>query len=255
MAATASSFPPPMPSPGPHSGPFPLTSGSVPNGLPNGLPAMPPEPVVPPPLTSGSGPNGLPNGLPPMPPGPALPPPPNRGGYGLDHRVRNERSGRWTPDEKLLFLHGLKIYGRGRWKKIRHFLPTRSLVQIKSHAQKVLKREQAGDDIFAALKTHKEKLEMLLKNKDHLFHPMINTPSLDANQGYGMIHGKHMPTCKISQHKKNIVLYNTVLHGDLPNSSASFNHRPSLLSCNCWKPWDRPLYLCSSCRPAPKLTG
>ncbi len=35
------------------------------------------------------------------------------------------RSGRWTPDEKLLFLHGLKLHGRGRWKKIRQFLPTR----------------------------------------------------------------------------------------------------------------------------------
>jgi Myb-like DNA-binding domain len=35
------------------------------------------------------------------------------------------RSGRWTPDEKLLFLHGLKLHGRGRWKRIRQFLPTR----------------------------------------------------------------------------------------------------------------------------------
>lgn len=35
------------------------------------------------------------------------------------------RSGRWTPDEKLLFLHGLKLHGRGRWKKIRYYLPTR----------------------------------------------------------------------------------------------------------------------------------
>lgn len=38
---------------------------------------------------------------------------------------RSSRSGRWTPDEKLLFLHGLHIFGRGRWKKIRQFLPTR----------------------------------------------------------------------------------------------------------------------------------
>jgi Myb-like DNA-binding domain len=37
----------------------------------------------------------------------------------------SSRSGRWTPEEKLLFLHGLRLYGRGRWKKIRQFLPTR----------------------------------------------------------------------------------------------------------------------------------
>ncbi|KAI2501091.1 hypothetical protein MHU86_13382 [Fragilaria crotonensis] len=58
------------------------------------------------------------------------------------------RSGRWTPDEKLLFLHGLKLHGRGRWKKIRYYLPTRTLIQIKSHAQKVLKREELGDNVF-----------------------------------------------------------------------------------------------------------
>jgi hypothetical protein len=37
----------------------------------------------------------------------------------------SQRSGRWSPDEKLLFLHGLKVFGKGRWKKIRTFLPTR----------------------------------------------------------------------------------------------------------------------------------
>lgn len=35
------------------------------------------------------------------------------------------KHGRWSPEEKLLFLHGLKLFGRGRWKKIRTFLPFR----------------------------------------------------------------------------------------------------------------------------------
>lgn len=35
------------------------------------------------------------------------------------------KHGRWSPEEKLLFLHGLKLFGRGRWKKIRAFLPLR----------------------------------------------------------------------------------------------------------------------------------
>uniref|UniRef100_A0A7S1Y5C3 HTH myb-type domain-containing protein n=1 Tax=Grammatophora oceanica TaxID=210454 RepID=A0A7S1Y5C3_9STRA len=74
----------------------------------------------------------------------------------------NSRLGRWTPDEKLLFLHGLSIYGKGKWKKIRQFLPSRTLVQIKSHAQKVLKREADGEDVMAPLKTDKERLNKLL---------------------------------------------------------------------------------------------
>jgi hypothetical protein len=35
------------------------------------------------------------------------------------------RKGRWSPEEKILFLHGLRLFGKGRWKKIRHFLPMR----------------------------------------------------------------------------------------------------------------------------------
>ena len=36
-----------------------------------------------------------------------------------------QRSGRWTPDEKILFLYGLKRFGKGRWKKMSVFLPHR----------------------------------------------------------------------------------------------------------------------------------
>ena len=60
-------------------------------------------------------------------------------------------TGRWSLEEKLLFLYGLKKFGKGRWKKISIFLPHRSLVQIKSHAQKVLKRQEGGEDIFRKL--------------------------------------------------------------------------------------------------------
>jgi Myb-like DNA-binding domain len=35
------------------------------------------------------------------------------------------RSGRWTNDEKLLFLYGLQKYGRGRWKLIQWYCPGR----------------------------------------------------------------------------------------------------------------------------------
>lgn len=46
---------------------------------------------------------------------------------------------------------------------------TRTLIQIKSHAQKVLKREELGDDVFLPLKANKDKVDALLKDKSRLF--------------------------------------------------------------------------------------
>lgn len=43
-------------------------------------------------------------------------------GAGLSGR---HRVGRWTIDEKILFLYGLQKFGKGRWKKISLYLPDR----------------------------------------------------------------------------------------------------------------------------------
>merc|ERR1711865_486008 len=75
---------------------------------------------------------------------------------------RSIRTGRWAPDEKILFLYGLRLFGKGRWKKMSCFLPHRSLVQIKSHAQKVLKRQQAGENIFHRLEESYDKIDYLV---------------------------------------------------------------------------------------------
>lgn len=72
------------------------------------------------------------------------------------------RTGRWTPDEKILFLYGLRMFGKGRWKKMSVYLPQRSLVQIKSHAQKVLKRQQAGENIFRRLEENYNEIDNLV---------------------------------------------------------------------------------------------
>lgn len=53
--------------------------------------------------------------------------------------------GRWTNSEHEEFLEGLKKFGK-RWKLISEHIETRSVVQIRSHAQKYFKR-QARDHL------------------------------------------------------------------------------------------------------------
>ena len=35
------------------------------------------------------------------------------------------KTGRWSLDEKLMFLYGLSLFGKGRWKKIHSYVPER----------------------------------------------------------------------------------------------------------------------------------
>ena len=48
-------------------------------------------------------------------------------------------TGRWTQQEHVLFIEGLKIYGKN-WKKVEGFIGTRTGTQIRSHAQKFFNR-------------------------------------------------------------------------------------------------------------------
>jgi SHAQKYF class myb-like DNA-binding protein len=57
--------------------------------------------------------------------------------------------GRWTKKEHELFLEGLKLYGRS-WKKISTLVVTRTLVQIRTHAQKYLQKQSRAAQKFAA---------------------------------------------------------------------------------------------------------
>jgi len=49
-------------------------------------------------------------------------------------------AGRWTTEEHQLFLQGVQLFGR-EWKKMQPLIKTRSIVQIRTHAQKVFKKD------------------------------------------------------------------------------------------------------------------
>lgn len=53
----------------------------------------------------------------------------------LDLLVTFGDLGRWTREEHMLFIKGLEMYGKG-WKKIAGLIKTRTVVQIRTHAQK-----------------------------------------------------------------------------------------------------------------------
>ena len=57
-------------------------------------------------------------------------------------------AGRWTREEHHTFIKGLEMYGKG-WKKIASLIKTRTVVQIRTHAQKyflkLTKARQSGD--------------------------------------------------------------------------------------------------------------
>eukprot|EP01039_Chlorochromonas_danica_P010357 gene10357-11467_t len=56
-------------------------------------------------------------------------------GEGETSATAKECTGRWTREEHQAFIKGLELYGKG-WKKIAGLIKTRTVVQIRTHAQK-----------------------------------------------------------------------------------------------------------------------
>uniref|UniRef100_A0A6U4FI15 Uncharacterized protein n=1 Tax=Phaeomonas parva TaxID=124430 RepID=A0A6U4FI15_9STRA len=69
-------------------------------------------------------------------------------------RTGKENTGRWSYEEHRLFLKGLEMHGKG-WKKIAELIKTRTVVQIRTHAQKyfqkLAKAKQGGAEPGAVL--------------------------------------------------------------------------------------------------------
>lgn len=70
-------------------------------------------------------------------------------------KPENIATGRWNKHEHELFLRGLQTYGK-EWKKIAGLIPSRTVVQIRTHAQKyfqkIKKRKARGESIDSVIK-------------------------------------------------------------------------------------------------------
>ncbi|GMH63892.1 hypothetical protein TrRE_jg11122, partial [Triparma retinervis] len=58
---------------------------------------------------------------------------------GTTSQTSSSSTGRWTTEEHRLFLQGLELHGKG-WKKIASLIQSRTVVQIRTHAQKYFQK-------------------------------------------------------------------------------------------------------------------
>ncbi|RHY56499.1 hypothetical protein DYB28_005116 [Aphanomyces astaci] len=56
--------------------------------------------------------------------------------YSDNYNQRIEGTGTWTTDEHDRFLTGIAMYPKGPWKKVAVIVKTRSVRQLRTHAQK-----------------------------------------------------------------------------------------------------------------------
>eukprot|EP00635_Sarcinochrysidales_sp_CCMP3193_P008080 CAMPEP_0118917498 /NCGR_PEP_ID=MMETSP1166-20130328/17360_1 /TAXON_ID=1104430 /ORGANISM="Chrysoreinhardia sp, Strain CCMP3193" /LENGTH=214 /DNA_ID=CAMNT_0006857679 /DNA_START=152 /DNA_END=796 /DNA_ORIENTATION=- len=101
--------------------------------------------------------------------------------------ARSVATGRWSAEEHERFLEGLSKFGRRKWINIAHVVKTRSVVQVRSHAQKYFKKMHKQDSPdttgFALLAAAAEILE---KNDDD--EPNAKRPRIDAHH---KLHEQH----------------------------------------------------------------
>ena len=63
----------------------------------------------------------------------------------LEEKKKGRLLGRWSNSEHDRFLKGFDLYGRD-WVSVQRIVKTRTLIQVRSHAQKVLPKV-SGDEI------------------------------------------------------------------------------------------------------------
>ncbi len=73
---------------------------------------------------------------------------------------QGENTGRWTAEEHRLFLQGLEQHGKG-WKKIASLIKSRTVVQIRTHAQKYFQK-------LAKARQNGEEGDIIMENRERI---------------------------------------------------------------------------------------
>ena len=71
----------------------------------------------------------------------------------MSKKIESPKRGRWTPEEREMFEKLLRKHGK-EWKKISEILQTRTVVQVRTHAQKYFKKlaKQTGTSVLSTSK-------------------------------------------------------------------------------------------------------
>ncbi|CAI5731818.1 unnamed protein product [Hyaloperonospora brassicae] len=106
----------------------------------------------------------------------------------------NVQVGRWTKREHDMFLEGLERFGRS-WKKIASLVHTRTLVQIRTHAQKYLQKQSRArskatvNDVGAGASSSSFTIKSQLPLTSTSTKDRNPTPSLDSAFQFKNAHG------------------------------------------------------------------
>lgn len=150
--------------------------------------------------------------------------PDENGGSHLTEKSARENTGRWTREEHNLFLRGLELHGKG-WKKIAALIKSRTVVQIRTHAQKYfLKMHKARQDVDASgnffdgkshgsfrksKKRRYDDIQISLAPSIQLFVRKCSFPSLDgdvttqADDGLYNFLSPHLESCVTANDSNN----------------------------------------------------
>ena len=134
----------------------------------------------------------------------------------------NINNGRWTEEEKNRFIQGITLYGIN-WKKVKTLIPTRSDIQIRSHAQKyfhkmkLCKDENLGIDFTVSSVKNIRDMINQIKSKN----PNYNIMFIIKNLSDGFANRRRF--CKKIKNIKNKRYNNNILKAKVKNEIIKLN--------------------------------